>query len=333
MPPIRSTRNLKELPKFRDGLAYLYVEHAVVEQEAQGIALYDAEGVTLVPVAALGVLLLGPGTRITHAAIRALAQNGCSVLWVGEHAGRFYAAGTGETRSAARLTRQARAWADPEAHEEVVRRLYRFRFSTPLPEGLTVGQLRGLEGVRVREEYARWSRETGVPWTGRSYDRGYWAAADPVNRALSAGAAFLYGVCHAGIVSAGYSPALGFIHVGKQLSFVFDIADLYKTEVLVPAAFRTAAESPDTVESRIRRLLRDRIRETRLLERVVDDLERLFTGLWADATKEEDYDEDAARPGRLWDPEGEVVGGVAYGGADPGERSPEPQGGTDPVAG
>jgi CRISPR-associated protein Cas1 len=325
-------QNLKELPRFSDGLSYLYVEHAVVEQEAQGVALYDAKGVTIVPAAALGVLLLGPGTRITHAAVRTLAQNGCSILWVGEGAGRFYAAGTGETRSAARLSRQARAWADPQAHEEVVRRLYMFRFSTPLPEGLTVGQLRGLEGVRVRDEYVRWSRETGVPWAGRSYDRGRWAAADPVNRALSAGAAFLYGVCHAGIVSAGYSPALGFIHVGKQLSFVFDIADLYKTEVLVPAAFRTAAESPDTVESRIRRLLRDRIRETRLLERVVDDLQRLFTGLWPEATNEEDYDEDAARPGGLWDPASEVVGGVAYGGDDSGERSTEPEGGTDPVA-
>lgn len=325
MPPVRSSRNLNELPRFRDGLSYLYVEHAVIEQEAKGIALYDEQGVTLVPVAALGLLVLGPGTRITHAAIRALAENGCTVLWVGEDFARFYAWGVGETRSASRLLRQARAWADPAAHLEVVKRLYRFRFTTPLPEDLGLAQLRGLEGARVRSYYESWSRQTGVPWSGRHYDRGRWDAADPVNRALSAGAAFLYGLCHAAVVSAGYSPALGFIHVGKQLSFVYDVADLYKTELLVPAAFTTVAESPDDVEARIRRVLRERIREVRLLERAVDDLHRLFEGLVPEEA-ESDYDADAAKPGWLWDPEGPVPGGVAYGGADPGEGREEPAG-------
>ncbi|MDR7556559.1 MAG: type I-E CRISPR-associated endonuclease Cas1e [Armatimonadota bacterium] len=325
MPSVRSSRNLNELPRFRDGLSYLYVEHAVIEQEAKGIALYEEQGVTLVPVAALGVLALGPGTRITHAAIRALAENGCTVLWVGEDFARFYACGVGETRSASRLLRQARAWADPASHLEVVKRLYRFRFTTPLPDDLGLAQLRGLEGARVRSYYESWSHRTGVPWSGRHYDRGRWATADPINRALSAGAAFLYGLCHAAVVSAGYSPALGFIHVGKQLSFIYDVADLYKTELLVPAAFTTVAESPDDVESRIRRVLRERIREVRLLERAVDDLHRLFEGLVPEEA-ENDYDVDAAKPGWLWDPEGPVPGGVAYGGADPGESTEEPAG-------
>lgn len=335
---VRSSRNLQELPKFRDGLSYLYVEHAVVEQEAKGIALYDESGVTLVPVAALATLLLGPGTRITHAAIKALADNGCTVLWVGEDMGRFYASGMGETRGAARLVQQAQAWADPEAHLEVVMRMYRLRFSNPLPESLTLQQIRGFEGVRVRDCYAFWSHETGVPWQGRNYNRGNWGAADPVNRALSAGAAFLYGLCHAGIVSAGYSPALGFIHTGKQLSFVYDVADLYKADVLIPAAFRVAAESDKQVETRIRQALRERIRETRFLERVVEDLHRLFAGLGPSeefaharsvregAVDEEAFDFDEARPGRLWDPNSEVEGGVAYGGDDPGEGAEEPSG-------
>lgn len=131
MPPVPSARNLKELPKFRDGLSYLYVEHAVVEREAGGIGIYDQEGLTLAPVAGLGVLFLGPGTRITHAAIRLLAENGCTVAWVGEGIARFYAQGLGDTRSAARLHRQARAWADPALHLEVVLRLYRMRFPEP----------------------------------------------------------------------------------------------------------------------------------------------------------------------------------------------------------
>jgi CRISPR-associated protein Cas1 len=331
MPPVRPSRNLKELPKFRDGLGYLYVEHAVIEQEAKGIALYDEQGVTLVPVAALAVLLLGPGTRITHAAVRAVADNGCTILWVGEDSGRFYASGTGETRSASRLLRQARAWAEPVAHTTVVKRLYRLRFPTPPPDDATVAQLRGLEGARVRNQYALWSRQTGVPWQGRNYDRGQWGAADPVNRALSAGAAFLYGLSHAAIISAGYCPGLGFIHTGKQLSFVYDVADLYKTELLVPVAFQTVAEATHQVEGRVRRVLRDRIKEIHLLERVVDDVHQLFTGLWPDSGEEDDYDADSARPGRLWDPEGGVPGGVAYGGTDPGKRTEEPAGRADPV--
>lgn len=318
MKPVSSTgqpRNLNELPRFRDGWSYLYVEHAVVEQEAHGIALYDEEGVTLVPVASLAVLLLGPGTRITHAAVRVLAGHGCTVLWVGEGAGRLYAAGIGETRSAASLLRQARAWADATAHMEVVRRLYRMRFADPPPEDLTLEQLRGLEGIRVREAYARWSRETGVPWTGRRYDRGNWHTADPVNRALSAGAATLYGLCHAAILSAGYSPALGFIHTGKQLSFVYDVADLYKTELLVPAAFRTVADGASDIETRVRRALRDRLAEVRLLERAVADLHSLFARLWPEDGSDNNaspYDSDPARPGELWDPEGCVPGGVSY---------------------
>lgn len=319
------TRNLRELPKFRDGLSYLYVEHAVVEQEDKAIALYREDGVVAVPAASLGVLMLGPGTRITHAAVKALADNGCSALWVGEEMSRFYSQGMGETRSSARLLRQALAWANPESRFEVVIRLYRFRFPEPLPDGLTLQQIRGREGVRVRDAYAAASRESGVPWTGRQFHRNDWGSTDPVNRALSAGASFLYGISHAAIVSAGYSPTLGFIHTGKMLSFVYDVADLYRADILIPAAFRTVAESETQVESRVRKSLRERFREVRLLERVVDDLHRLFDGLGGDGPEDDElYASDGARPGELWDPEGNVEGGVDYGSDGAGEGSEEP---------
>jgi CRISPR-associated protein Cas1 len=321
---VSQLENLQLLPRFSDGLAYLYVEHAVIEQEARAIAVFREEGSVLVPVANLGVLALGPGTRITHAAIRALAASGVTVLWVGEEFGRFYAQGLGETRSARRMMKQAKIWANPRFHLEVVKRLYRFRFPEPLPEDLTVEQLRGYEGVRVRETYARFSKETGVPWHGRNYDRGNWAAADPVNRALSAASAFLYGVVHAAIVSTGYSPALGFIHVGKMLSFVYDVADLYKAETVIPAAFYTVAESELHVERRVRERLKELLREARILERAVKDLHRLFLGLSKELDREKEEDLDPLT--KLWDPSGEVEGGVAYGGADAGEGEPEPEG-------
>ena len=321
-------RNLRELPKFRDGLSYLYIERGRIEQDAKAIAWYGEEGKVSVPAAALGVLMLGPGTSITHEAVKALADNGCLINWVGEDSVRFYAGGTGETRSSANLMRQAERWADPGKHLQVVRRMYEMRFEGDLEPRLTLAQIRGKEGVRVRTIYARMSRETGVPWHGRSYRRGAWGSADPINRALSAGAACVYGVCHAAIVSAGYSPALGFIHTGKQLSFVYDIADLYKMEVLVPAAFRLVAESDEGVESRIRHHLRDAMREARMLERVVSDLHSLFDN---ETENSERFAADGAAPGELWDPSGAVKGGVSYGGDDLGESTDEPTRRAEPL--
>lgn len=313
-------RNLRELPKFRDGLSYLYIEHGRVEQQSKSIAWYGKDGEVAIPAAALGVLLLGPGTAITHAAVKALADNGCTIGWVGEGQVRFYACGIGETRSSHNLLRQAEAWADPDQHMRVVETMYRMRFKDPLPEDLTLQQIRGMEGVRVRETYAQASRCTGVAWTGRNYHRGDWGKADPINRALSAGFACMYGICHAGIMSAGYSPGLGFIHTGKQLSFVYDIADLYKTQLVVPTAFAVVTESGETVERRVREALRDGFRTGRLLEKVVLDMSRLF----ASGEEDDPYDQDSAKPGELWDPKESVPGGIGYGGDSSRERSEKP---------
>lgn len=299
--------NLRELTRFADGLSCLYVEHAVVERQDASIALYREDGVVAVPAASLGVLLLGPGTRVTHAAVSVLAECGTTLLWTGEEGTRCYAWGAGKTRAGGNLLRQAAAWADENKRLAVIRRMYCARFPEPLPDDLTLEQIRGREGVRVREAYAQASREFNVSWRGRSYDRNDWKSADPVNRALSCGAASLYGVCHSGLVAAGYSPAIGFIHTGKLLSFVYDVADLYKAEVLIPAAFRVAAESPGSVESAVRIAVRERMWEVRLLERVVRDVNALFAGLGPEMPAGEFDEADA--PGGLWDPSGIVGGG------------------------
>jgi len=156
-----------------------------------------------------------------------------------------------------------------------------------------------MEGVRVRDAYARAARETGIEWKGRRYDRGNWAAADPVNRALSAGNACLYGVCEAAIVALGYSPALGFIHTGKQQSFVYDIADLYKLEITVPLAFRLAAQGVPELERAVRLACRDIFRESRLMRRIIPDISR---ALGVEEELDEVYDEDPALPAELWEP-------------------------------
>lgn len=315
--------DLHILPKFRDGWGYLYVEHSRVDQEAKAIALHDAAGRIPVPCASLAVLMLGPGTNITHAAVRALAENGCLVIWCGEAGVRFYAQGMGETRRADNFHHQARMWANSTSRLKVVRRLYEMRFNAPPDPNLSLRQIRGWEGVRAREMYAKASRETGVPWHGRSYRRDDWHEADPVNRALSAANSCLYGICHAAIVSAGFSPALGFIHTGLMTSFVFDIADLYKETTTVPAAFRAVAESKLEIERRVRLLCRDLFYETKLLVRIIPDIEH---ALFMDKRNKPAADADGpvVPPGELWDPEGEISAGVNYSqevNGDGGDRS------------
>ena len=304
--------NLRLLPKVRDSLSYLYVEHCRVDQEAKAIAIHDEQGKFPVPCSSLTLLMLGPGTTITHAAIRALADNGCLVAWTGEEGVRMYALGQGETRFARNVLRQAWLCSHRSLRLGVVMQLYRMRFNESLDDSVSLEQIRGMEGVRVRQAYMRTSQETGVPWSSRSYKREQWHHADHINRALSAANSCLYGICHAAIVSAGYSPALGFIHTGKMLSFVYDIADLYKTEITIPAAFHVTAEGTENLESRVRRACRDYFRAVRLLQRVVPDIERALGS--PDMSGDHDFDTDPAAPGALWgDQQGKVAGGVNRG--------------------
>lgn len=306
-------KNLHALPKFSDGWSYLYTEHSRIDQEAQAIAIHDEKGKVPVPCANLALLMLGPGVSITHAAISVLADHGCLVAWCGEKGVRFYAVGMGETRSSANFLHQARLWAHNDLHLQVVRRLYQLRFPEKLSPQFTLRQIRGMEGVRVRNAYANAARETGVTWSGRNYQRDNWNKADPVNRALSAANSCLYGICHAAIVSAGFSPALGFIHTGKMLSFVYDVADIYKTEITIPIAFQAAALGEGMLERRVRLACRDKFVSTRLLERIIPDIQTaLMLTPPETTTNGPPFDDDTA-PGSLWDPEGkEVAGGRTY---------------------
>ena len=265
-------RDLHEIPRFRDRWAHLYLERGRIEKEAKSLCVFDVDGARPVPVDQLSVLLLGPGTSISHQAMRALADNNCLVSWVGEQGVRLYAHSTGGTHSAFRLLAQARAFCDPEERLKVVRRMYRMRFPEALEDSVTIEQLRGKEGYRIREVYRRTAEETGVAWQGRSYRQDDWDWSDPVNRALSAANACLYGVCHAAILSAGYSPAIGFIHTGKMLSFVYDVADLYKTDLAIPVAFRTVAEGELDVDSRVRHAMRDIFYESKLMKRILPNI-------------------------------------------------------------
>jgi len=291
--------NLRGLPKIRDSLSYLYVEHCCIEKDNSALKLIDASGVVPIPIASLSVLMLGPGTKITHDAVTIAVQNGCSLVWTGEEGVRTYAAGTGETRSSTRLLHQIHQWANEERRLQIVIKMYQFRFPDPIEKGFTLQQIRRKEGARVRDTYARLSQEYNVPWRGRSYNRNSWSNAEPINRAISCANSCLYGVCHAAIVSSGYSPAIGFIHIGKQLSFVYDIADLYKVELTLPVAFKVVSENNPNIESTVRHQLRDQFRELRILDRIVSDIDQL---LQPPEETNYDLDHDFARPLDYWEP-------------------------------
>ncbi len=292
-------QNLHELPRFADKLSYLYVEHAVVDKQDKAVAVHDAEGVTPVPAASLAMLVLGPGTKITHAAVRALADNNCQLLFSGEQGVRLYAHGLGGSRHSRNLIRQARLVSDELTRLQVVIRMYCLRFDEPIGPERTLQQLRGMEGIRVREAYRRASEQFGVAWHGRSYKRNRWSAADPVNRALSAANACLYGLVHAAILSGGYSPALGFIHTGKQLSFVYDVADLYKAEITIPIAFRAASECREHIERSVRYMCRDLFRTSRFVQQILPDIEHCLD---VEEAAPDEFAVDPAKPSALWNP-------------------------------
>ncbi len=307
-------KSLRILPKVRDSWSYAYVEYCRVEQDDKSVALHNERGKIPVPCSTLNLLMLGPGTSITHAAVKTIAENGCSLAWTGEGGVRYYAQGLGETRDSRRLLKQAYLCTHSALRMAVVRRMYEFRFPEPLDPGLTIQQIRGHEGVRVREAYAEAARKTDIPWSGRNYKQQSWNDADPINRALSSASSCLYGVCQAAVVAAGYSTALGFVHTGKMLSFVYDIADLYKAEITIPLAFQAVADRPSNLESHVRKACRDHFHKHRLLKRIVEDIDRLFD---IDPAKfaggQQLLDDNDAAPGGLWDPEaGAVNGGINW---------------------
>ena len=273
-----SNRNLQELPKFEDTWSYMYFEHGYLDQYQKSIGFHYQKKVVPIPVEMLCLIMLGPGTSITHEAIKRISDSRCLVAWTGEMGVRFYSAGYTGTYSSRNFLKQIETYSDLKRKSELVRKMYQMRFDDTIPEHYHIEQIRGKEGARVRKAYKELAEKHGVEWKGRNYDQKNWDYSDPLNRALSSANACLYGVVHAAILACGFSPALGFVHTGKQLSFVYDVADLYKTETTIPTAFEVVKESTLHVERRVRYALRDSFRKEKIMKRIIPDLKDLFYG-------------------------------------------------------
>lgn len=267
---------LKPIP-IKDRVSVLFVEKGNLDVIDGAFVVVDKNGVrTHIPVGSVVCLMLEPGTRISHAAVTLASRVGCLLVWVGDAGVRLYASGQPGGARADRLLYQARLALDDDARLRVVRKMYAMRFQEEAPARRSVQQLRGIEGVRVRKMYDLLAKQYRVEWKSRNYDHTQWGSGDVPNRCLSSATACLYGICEAAILAAGYAPAVGFIHTGKPQSFVYDIADVFKFETVVPVAFRIAAKNPAEPEREVRIACRDVFRQSKILQRIIPTIEEIL---------------------------------------------------------
>lgn len=297
--------NPQDLHRVEDRLSTLYVERCHIDRDDNAVVLVNRKRTVRVPAAMVATVLLGPGTRITHGAVRLLADSGTAICWVGERGVRMYACGLGTSRGSELLMRQAFLVTRTKERLEVARRMYAMRFPDEDTRGLTMQQLRGREGARVKKIYRAHAQRTGVRWNGRIYVPGDpFATGDDINRLLFAGHSCLYGICHAAIVGIGANPALGFVHTGGATSFVLDIADLYKAETTIPLVFDLAARG-HVDERDARKAFRDQVADGGLMARIVRDVKDLLIGEGRDISDQDEH--------HLWDDQlGTVAGGINW---------------------
>ncbi|MBF0368988.1 MAG: type I-E CRISPR-associated endonuclease Cas1 [Magnetococcales bacterium] len=263
----------------KERVAMVFLEYGQLDVIDGAFVLVDNSGVrTHIPVGSVACLMLEPGTRVSHAAVKLAAAVGTLLIWVGEAGVRLYAAGQPGGARSDRLLHQARMVLDPELRLKVVRKMYDLRFGEPAPQRRSIDQLRGIEGARVKSMYAGLAQQYGLVWRGRRYNPADWEAGDRANQCLSAANACLYGITEAAILAAGYAPAIGFLHSGKPLSFVYDIADIIKFETVVPVAFRIAAKKGlNPPERKVRQGCRDIFREQKVLQRLIPLIEEVLS--------------------------------------------------------
>lgn len=272
LPPLRP------IP-IKERLSVLFIERGRLDVLDGAFVVVDKSGVrTHIPIGGVACLMLEPGTRVSHAACALAGRVGTLLVWIGEAGVRLYSAGQPGGARSDRLLYQAKLALDDDLRLKVVRKMYAIRFGEEPPQRRSVEQLRGIEGARVREMYKRLAKKYGVEWHARNYDTSEWDASDLPNRCLSAATACLYGVSEAAVLAAGYAPAVGFIHTGKPLSFVYDVADIYKFDTVVPLAFQVAAKvKSGNPEREVRLRCRDIFRETKLLERIIPGIEEMLS--------------------------------------------------------
>jgi CRISP-associated protein Cas1 len=275
---IKVTRD--SLPQVKDKYPFIYLERGRLEIDDSSVMWIDAEkNVVRLPIATINCLLLGPGTSVTHEAIKVLAAANCSVCWVGEDGLLFYAAGITPTADTRNFRQQMLIAADEKKSLEVARRMYARRFPLADLAGKNLKEMMGMEGYRVRALYEQKAEQYQVGWKGRSYEQGKFEMGDITNQILTASNAALYGVLCSAVHSLGYSPHIGFIHSGSPLPFIYDLADLYKEHLSIDLAFSLTFKMAGRYNKyKVAEEFRQRVIAMDLLGVVAADIEEMLGG-------------------------------------------------------
>lgn len=290
---------LKPIP-LKDRNSIIFIGMGQIDVKDGAFVVIDKNGERMhIPVGSIACLMLEPGTRVSHAAIKLASEVGTLITWVGEGGVRFYAAGQPGGARSDKLLYQAKLALDEGLRLKVVRKMFELRFGEEAPQRRSVDQLRGIEGARVRSMYQLLAKQYGVDWRGRKYDVKNWSKGDIANQCISAATSCLYGITEAAILAAGYAPAIGFLHTGKPLSFVYDIADVIKFDTVVPLAFKIAAKKPHQPDREIRIACREAFRTDKTLKRLIPLIEEILSA--GDIKPPEPYED--AQPPAIPEPE------------------------------
>jgi CRISPR-associated protein Cas1 len=266
------------LPQVKNKYPFIYLERGRLEIDDSSVKWIDSEGnVIRLPIATVNCLLLGPGTSVTHEAVKVTAAANCSICWVGEDSLLFYASGQTPTANTRNFRNQVELSADPVKSVEVARRMFASRFPSADLAGKSLKEMMGMEGYRVRQLYEEKASYYQVGWKGRNFVPGKFEFGDITNQILTAANAALYGILASGIHSLGYSPYMGFIHSSSPLPFVYDLADLYKEELCIDLAFSMTLNLAGKYNKhKVSSSFRKRVIKANLLGRISGDIEKIL---------------------------------------------------------
>ena len=260
----------------KERASFVYLERGNIGVENGCLCFNNSETHNgKIPIGAITCLMIGPGTQISHAAIALASRVGCLITWVGESGVKLYSAGVSNRYLSDHLLTQAKFALDEKLRSQVVRNMYSFRYKEKISLDYTIDQMRGVEGIKVKDIYAELSKKYNIEWNGRC-NHITWKDNDIINRCISSANACLYGICETAILAAGYSTAIGFVHTGQQKSFVYDIADLFKFDTVVPIAFQVASQRSDNYEKDVRNVCKECFRNTDLLKIVIPTIDGCF---------------------------------------------------------
>ena len=268
----------KLIPQVKDKYPFVYLEHGRLEIDDSSVKWIEATGhVISIPCATVNTILLGPGTSVTHAAIKSMSESNCTVCWIGSDSLLYYATGETPTANTYNLKKQISLYSNSKKKLETARTLFSFRFPDLELKEKSLSEMMGMEGYRVKALYKNVAEKYEIPWDGRNYIPGKINLSDTTNKILTCCNVALYGILLSVVHALGFSPRIGFIHSGCPLPFVYDIADLYKPEVSIDLAFKLTKEmGGEYIKDVVADAFRERICNNNILERSVKDIGKIM---------------------------------------------------------